>query len=110
MRVLLVAGFIASLTLAGCSGGNTTSSTSTTSTGTATMMDHAPKTYQVSMQNNMFSNTSMMIKTGDQITWTHNDGPTTAHTVTSDAGAPQAFDSNPNCVAPIPVNQGPADI
>ncbi|MES2154540.1 MAG: plastocyanin/azurin family copper-binding protein [bacterium] len=113
MRVLAVAAFVAAMTLAGCSGNSDQSSTTTTSpTSSSGGMDHMmAMTYQVSMQGNAFGNTSLTVMSGDVVVWTHNDPATTAHTVTSDTGAPEGFDSNPNCAGPIPVNQGPpADI
>lgn len=102
MRVLLVAVSMTSLVLAGCMGGSTESSTTGGPTGTSSTppMDHSPKTYNIAMSGNAFSNTTLNIHTGDTVIWTHNDGPTVAHTVTNDAG--EAFDSHPDCGA-VPV-------
>ena len=42
---------------------------------------------------------------GDTVVWTHNDG-STPHSVTSDAGSGEAFDSSPTCPASGCMTQG----
>ncbi len=107
MRILIAAAFVAALTLAGCSGDSEEStSTTPTTTSATTSMDHTAKTVNVAMQGNAFVNNTVALKTGDSIVWTHMDSAQTAHTVTSDTGAPESFDSSPQCQgsAPVPVD------
>jgi plastocyanin len=63
-----------------------------------------PRTYNVTLQGTAFVDGSPVIRVGDTVRWVHADGATTAHTVTSDAASPMAFDSHPLCGPPgIPV-------
>ena len=97
MRVLLPL-VLLTFVLAGCSSGedSSTSLSSTPSTSTA-MMDHSAKTIDVSLEGNAFVNSSVTIYEGDSVLWTHNDG-TSGHSVTADDGA---FDSHENCVVAV---------
>lgn len=107
MRVLVVAAFVAALTLAGCSGSSTQSSSSSSDSSTSGTMTMPPaKTVQVSMTGMKFVNSTVNLMVGDSIVWTDNDAAPTAHTVTSDAAANQEkFDSSPNCAVGVPASQ-----
>lgn len=75
-------------------GGNATGNTTGNSTD-------APMAADVVIQGNAFVNSTVTVRAGGTVTWTHNDG-TTQHTVTADDGS---FDSSPNCaptVGPLP--------
>lgn len=100
MRLVVACALL--LALAGCSAApaDTATTTSTTSSPPPpAMMDHTPKTVEVSMQGNQFVNRSIEIYQGDTVKWTHNDG-NTPHDVASDD---PAFDSRPNCSPPVGV-------
>ncbi|MHB8634063.1 MAG: cupredoxin domain-containing protein [Thermoplasmatota archaeon] len=60
--------------------------------------------HNVTIQGTAFVNGSFTIHVGDVVHWVHNDGQT-GHSVTSDAGDPESFDSSPNCAANVPVGQ-----
>ena len=94
MRTLLLTAVLVSLTLAGCSS-TTTTTTTTTGSGMGMVMT---KTIEVSMKGNKFVNETVTAHLGDIIHWTNND--MVGHTVTATSGA--TFDSNANCVAPVP--------
>lgn len=104
----LAATVVLSLLLAGC-----TSSSEPAPTSSDSEHNHMGKhTVDVHMTGNKFVNASVLIHVGDSVRWTHEDGPAVPHTVTSDSGAPEAFDSNPNCAAPVaasPVCMGSGD-
>jgi len=78
----------------GISGNQTGNSTGNTSTS-------APMSESVSLEDNSFVNSTVTIRVGGTVTWTHNDGQA-SHTVTADDGS---FDSNAGCsptVGPLP--------
>ena len=109
MRTLTVAALLLALALAGCSSDDTNGTDSSTDGPMTTgMMDHTPKMHSVSLTGSQFVNASVEVYVGDKVMWTHADG-TTAHTVTSDSGSAEAFDSHPNCAPAggvgVPVGQ-----
>lgn len=87
LRALLVACLLTSLAVAGCTqeeddGSDGTSSSSRTTT---------PPPAQVDIFGSAYAPRDVTIQAGQQVTWTQKDGVT--HTVTSDDGAPAAFNS-----------------
>lgn len=103
MRAILAASLLVAFALAGCAGDADDAMTSaTTSTTTSSSVDHSPTAHAVAMAGNAFSNATLLVMVGDTVTWTHNDGPTAAHTVTSTSSA-DPFDSSPSCAAAVPV-------
>lgn len=101
MRILAFA-CLALVALAGCSAApadDSSSSSSSSSSAPPTMMDHTPKTVDVSMTGNQFVNSTITIYQGDTVHWTHADG-NVPHDVASDD---PAFDSRPNCTSTVAV-------
>lgn len=98
MRALLLTAVLA-LTLAGCASTTTnTSSTSGTKAPSNDMGMMMPKTVEVSMMGSKFVNQTITVHVGDKIHWTNKD--MVGHSVTATSGA--TFDSNPNCLQPVP--------
>jgi plastocyanin len=60
--------------------------------GLALTLPALAATKTVTLQNIQFNPASVTINVGDKITWRHDDGPAT-HTVTSDSGQAESFDS-----------------
>ncbi len=79
----------------GTSSSGTTSSSSGTGTGsntsTSTPTPRPVKTWNKDIQGNAFPGGTFEIQVNDTVHWTQKD--TALHTVTSKAGAPEAFDS-----------------
>lgn len=102
LSVVLV---LAILALAGCSGAPQSTSTSGTSaTSSSSTSGSASLTYNVTIKGTAFVNGTLTIHAGDSVDWANADGPT-PHSVTSDAGDPEAFDSSPNCRVGVPLSQ-----
>src|SRR3954452_21183075 len=60
-------------------------------------------TSDVSVKNDAFTPAAVTINPGDTVTWTFNgtDPFDLDHTVTSDSGQPESFDSDPGTVSPV---------
>lgn len=56
-----------------------------------------PVTWDISIEGNDFVDGSITVQVGDTVRWTHNHG-TTPHTVTSEDGQTEDFDSHPDCI------------
>jgi plastocyanin len=74
-----------------------TGSATNTTTGTATntTTPRPAQTVQKDVTDNSFPGGTFTIQKGDTVRWTHKG--TAPHTVTSNAGGVETFDSHPNC-------------
>lgn len=116
LRLLLALGMLATLALAGCSddapegspdvtpstsqGTTTGAATTTTASGNAssssTSLSPRPmQTIQKDVRDNSFPEGTFTVQKGDKVVWTHRG--TSPHSVTTDAGAAESFDSHGNC-------------
>lgn len=80
------------------SGGVSGNGTMGNGTGNGTADSDAPMEESVSIEGGQFVNSTVTVRVGGTVTWTHADGQQ-AHTVTADDGS---FDSNPNCAPTVP--------
>lgn len=118
-RLPLACALLAALTLAGCSddvpegspdptpstgpgtttdGNATASATTTTTASTSSGTTGAPRpaqTLQKDVRDNAFPEGTFTVQKGDKVVWTHRG--TSPHSITADAGSPDAFDSHANC-------------
>jgi plastocyanin len=96
---LVAVAALAALALAGCSGSSNDNGNGMSMSGSMSGSMMMAKTVAVAMKGNKFVNETVTVYVGDTVKWTNQD--TVSHSVTTDSGAAESFDSNPNCAAPV---------